>query len=278
MKKSVMIKADNSEEAKKTGLKELKKVTGKEIDAGMLLVELIEEKRGFLGLKKGDRKYRVSINEKLSKREADFLDVTMETIKVDGRYKIKIVDEGVFLKVISPEGKGREVRYLEVKEGIEKKGIVEVDWQQVKELINESQDEWGVIAPRKPELDRDAEVQIELSKDKLKAFISYKPAYGGKELTAADLRRLLGENGIVHGIKNDQLEDLIEERKETKSVLIAEGSPPEEGKDAELVYHFEQNKESVGTRREDGSIDFYNLGLINNVQPGEVLVVKKDPV
>ncbi|HLV10044.1 MAG TPA: FapA family protein [Halanaerobiales bacterium] len=277
MKKSVMIKANNSEEAQKIGLKELQKITGRKIETGMLSVELIEEKKRFFGLKKGDKKYRVYINEKLSKREADFLDVTMETIKVDGRYKIQVTEEGILLKIIPPEGKGQEVRYLEVKEGLEKSGIVEVDWQLVQELVNQPKDEWKVIAPRKPELDRDAEVELEISKDKLKAFISYKPAYGGKKLSADDLKRLLEEKGIVYGIKNDQLEELIEERKETKRVLIAEGRPPEEGKDAELIYNFEQNKESVGTRREDGSMDFYNLGLINNVQAGELLVVKKDP-
>lgn len=60
--------------------------------------------------------------------------------------------------------------------------------------------------------------------------------------------------------------------------MIAEGIPAVPGTDAEIIYHFESKKDSVGTQREDGSIDFYNLGLITNVNAGQVLVTKKDPV
>ncbi|HKL74710.1 MAG TPA: FapA family protein, partial [Halanaerobiales bacterium] len=46
--------------------------------------------------------------------------------------------------------------------------------------------------------------------------------------------------------------------------------------DEKLKYHFNDKKESIGTQREDGSMDFYNRGLITNVNPGDTLVTIED--
>jgi hypothetical protein len=278
MGKHVIVDAVNEAEARAIGLKELEKIIGKSLQEEELAVELVEEKKGFLGFKKQVKSFKVSLVIKdLTRKEEDFLNTTLDNIRLDGKFRIKVADEGIMLKVIPPQGQGKDVHYQEVKNALEQKEIIGVDWQKVQEVIRAAAGEWEIIAPRKPELDSDAQATVEISKDKLKAFLSYFPAHGGRELTHTDLQNLLQEKGVVYGLKEEKLKTIIKNRQSVDKVLIAEGEPPQPGKDAELVYNFEHKTDSVGTEREDGSIDFYDLGLITNVQPGDVLVVKKDP-
>lgn len=272
----VRVIAASEEEALKLGQKELAAKTGEKIEPAALTVKLVEEKKGLLGF--GRKKiYQVALKDRgLSRREEGFLDMAVEDISIDGEFAVKINDDGVFLRVSPPEGKGKAVHYQQIKTTLDKKEIVEVDWQKVQSVLQDATDEWVKIAPRKPELDRDGKAEIEISKDKLKAFISYSPALGGKSLSTADLFNKLADAGVKYGIKGEKLEQIIKNRNPVEHLLIAEGSPPVPGKDAELIYHFEQKTESIGTEREDGSIDFYELGLITNVQPGDLLVTKKE--
>ncbi|ACL70412.1 DUF342 domain-containing protein [Halothermothrix orenii] len=274
----VRVTAPDEKKALEIGKKELEAKTGQVVAVDKLKVTLVREKKGFLGLKSRKNVYEVTYEEEESiEQKEELLDMVMENLGIDGDFRIRVSDNGIFLRIIPPEGEGDPVHYHDIKTALDKKEIVEVDWQSIQEALNKQSEEWVKIAPRYPELDRDAEAEVEISRDKLKAFMSYKPPLGGKDLTIDDLHDILKESGVVYGIKEDKLIEILEEDEPIDKVLVAEGEEPTPGIDAELVYHFETREESVGTQREDGSIDFYNLGLITNVKPGEVLVTKIDP-
>lgn len=279
MGKTARIEASNEEEAVKKARKKLEAELDMKLETEQLEAELVEEKKKLFGLKK-KKIYEVTLKDEkiLSETEEGFLDIAVETISIDGKFSIKIDDDGIFLKVKPAQGEGKDVRYPKIKSALEEKEIVEVDWQAVQEILGAKENEWGLIAPRKPELDRDGEIQVEISDDKLKAFINYVPALGGSKLSQEDVKNILNEQGITYGIKKNKIKKILEDGNSVDSVLIAEGDPPEAGEDAQLVYHVEEKSDSTGTKREDGSIDFYNLGLILNVQPGDVLVTKKDSI
>lgn len=277
MKKVLKIEAKNKEEAISAAKAQWKDILDGKFDESNLSVSLLKEVKGMLGLRTKKKIYQVIYDNEMKKIEEQFLDIAMDTISVDGSFKIKVVDDGIYLKVIAPQGEGKRVQYSDIKSELDNKEIVEVDLQQVRELINKGDDEWGLIAPRKPELDRKAEVVVSISDDKLKAFANYIPALGAKKLTVGDFKNIIKEQGIVFGLKEERIKQVIEQRKQIESVLIAEGIAPVDGKDASLVYHFERKADSIGTKREDGSMDYYDLGLITNVEPGDVLITKKDP-
>lgn len=278
MKKSLKIEARNKEEAISLAQEQLNNKLNTKIDNTEIEIRISEKKKGFLGFGNKKNIYEVIYDDgTISNMEEEYLDIAMDTISVDGEFKIKIVDDGIFLKVKPPEGNGEPVSYTVVKEALEEKEIVEVDLQQVRSIIHRAADEWGMIAPRKPELDRDADISVEITKDKLKALLSYSPALGGKKAILSDLYNCLEENDVVYGIDRNKLKQILKRGQKVESVLVAEGDSPQPGKDTELIYHFEKKNKSIGTKREDGSIDFFDLGLITNVQPGDVLVTKKDP-
>ncbi|MEJ6950239.1 DUF342 domain-containing protein [Natronospora cellulosivora (SeqCode)] len=277
MKKVVDIEARDKKEALELAKIELSKVLEQdEIDLSNVSIDLIKKKKRLLLFNSKKNIYKVSYEDTISKEDEKFLDLAMDSIDIDGELAIKLVDDGIFIKITEAQGKGKKITYSNVKALIDEKEIVEVDWHSVKEIIENAEDKWELIAPRKKELDRDAEINIQVSDDKLKAYLSYIPSLGGKEINLRDLNEFLSENGISVGIKEEKLNKIIENKEKAEGVLIAEGIEPVPGKDAQLIYHFEEKKESIGTEREDGSIDYFDLALITNVQPGDVLLTKKD--
>lgn len=97
------------------------------------------------------------------------------------------------------------------------------------------------------------------------------------EISLEDVEKALSEKGISYGIDWEKIEEIIENKVYSEKILIAEGKPPIPGKDGKLIYHFEEKQRQAGTMRDDGTIDFHSLDLINNVRVGEPIVTKVDP-
>lgn len=277
MNDKVCVTATSEEEALQLAKEELASTIENDVTDEQFEIKQVGEKSGFLGFRT-KKIYQVTVKKKeLTRREEDILDMVTDGLQMDGTFKIKIAEEGVLLKVLPPEGDGDPVNYQVIKTAFERKEIIQIDWQVVQDVIHEPKDEWVKIAPRLPELDKDAELKVETSKDKLAAYISYFPALGGKELSGNDILRILKENNVIFGIKKEKINSLLKTNKQIEHLLIAEGRPPTAGIDARFIYHFENKKDSIGTKREDGSMDYYDLGMITNVNPGDVLVTKEDP-
>jgi uncharacterized protein len=268
----IRIEASNKEEALSIAKARFSDIMNRDINVEELTLSLIKNKKGFLGI--GSKKVYEAFFKK--KKDEIFLE-NLEEINIDGDYKIRVSDDGIYVKIISPEGSGEPVYFLELKKELLKKEFIEVDYELIQWAIREANEEWIKIAPRKAELDRDGEIKLEIFDNKMKANISYYPELGGKKLSYKDIKEILKLNGVVFGIKEEKINLILKENEVRENVLIAEGKEAIPGKDAQFIYHFDANKESIGTKRADGSIDFYDLGLINSVKPGDLLVSKKDP-
>ncbi|SDL74563.1 DUF342 domain-containing protein [Halarsenatibacter silvermanii] len=255
-----------------------------EVDPDLVQVELLEERSGFLGMGSKDNLYRISLdnNEANTEEIEKKLEYMEEDLAVDGDFEINFTKDGIMLQLIPPRGEGDWPGYYDIRERVEELGLKEVDWQVVQELLDELDEEEEQepvkIAPRLPELDQDASVEIDISNDKMKVTLDYEPARGGEEITVEEIEKKLKEEGIVHGIKSDKLEEIAGSKKEIRGTVVAEGDKPEPGEDASLNYLCEIEKENIGTEREDGSINFFDRDLITNVEPGEVLVSREPPV
>ncbi len=280
MAKKLVIEAKDKLTAIKKAKKELIKqldISNNNFDKENLDLISVEEKKGLFGMFKKENTYKFIYNDPLDTQEleAEIEDLEYD-IKIDGDFEIKLDEEGVKLKVAPPGKSGDSVSYSQVKNRLDKMKIVEVNWEIVQQELDEASEEWKVIAPRKPELDQDAEVEFDISKDKLEAFITFKPAIGGKSYSFEEVKSMAGEAGITYGLNKDKLKNIINNNEAVENELIADGKEPVSGKDAKLIYHFVTDDNNVGTKREDGSIDFYDLGQIANVKPGDALVTKEE--
>jgi len=121
----------------------------------------------------------------------------------------------------------------------------------------------------------DVEFNLTVSEDKLNAFISVN-GKGSGTITLDTIKKFLQRKEIEYGIVDDaQIEEYLKNIDSKKEPLkIAEGKPPESGKDAYIKYCFETDPLKVGAIKNGGAIDFKDRGDIPHVKEGDVIVEK----
>jgi len=81
---------------------------------------------------------------------------------------------------------------------------------------------------------------------------------------------LLEKNGIKYGIMAEEVKDFCIQRNYFQWHKVASGTPPVDGEDGSFTLTFNAGTEAL-KEREDGTIDYKELGLIKNVFESEVL-------
>lgn len=144
----------------------------------------------------------------------------------------------------------------------------EINTSEIDELIKKVSDE-GTIDADAPET-----ATVSISEDRLLATITFtKPGENGEYLTDVLIKDILNDAGVVYGIDNDILELLVLPTKTYNvPIEIAHGKAPILSTDAYIEYTYPPTKEvNVPQAKEDGSVDLFNLNLIQNVKKGEVV-------
>ncbi len=120
--------------------------------------------------------------------------------------------------------------------------------------------------------------EVDVSSDGLSATVT--PTRPIPEtMTAEGLRAFLKTHEISYGlVTNEEIEAFLHEKARTgEAFTIAEGTPPEPGKDAEIRHHFNTDPMKVGTINEGGNIDFKDKGEIPQVKSGDLLAERIPP-
>ncbi|WP_339171702.1 FapA family protein [Solibacillus sp. FSL R5-0691] len=181
-----------------------------------------------------------------------------------------VIHENHFFKIIKNDGKV----YLQT----QKPGFMLKDFETVvrqnprikltnfallKKGLNEVSDspvEIGIWLPS---------IAIEISRDKMSAslFVYETAEYIKDNVQSIQKRvqKLLAEANIIHGILNVNLENIVT----AKATLIAQGTPPVKGEDAQIIYlELPERKPVI---REDGKADYYDMNFIYEIEEGEWL-------
>lgn len=117
------------------------------------------------------------------------------------------------------------------------------------------------------------DVEVSVSDDKMKAFIKFiRTDEGVEEVDVPHIRRKINGFGVFFGIEDSLLEKAVKHKEFNNKHLVAEGKPFEKGEDAKLIFHFERDKSLAPKLLQDGTADFHNLELIDNVVKGQELV------
>lgn len=123
---------------------------------------------------------------------------------------------------------------------------------------------------------RDAQLQIDLSPDKMIAYLNTTRAYGGKPVSRDRIANALNEKKISHGILHDEIARAINEAEVSKWV-IAEGRKPIDGEDGKLLPLVELGKERRPRFDSNGVANYRELGGVVTVHEGERLMQKIPP-
>lgn len=122
------------------------------------------------------------------------------------------------------------------------------------------------------------DIEIEITEDGMKVFLQIN-SFGqdGSLLDVNVIMHKLWNKGVVYGIKGEVISQIIDQKIIGEPILVAEGKPPVEGKDAVINYRFTKTlKPRLLTDLAD-RVDYRDLGLIENVKRGEVLATKQEP-
>lgn len=194
---------------------------------------------------------------------------------VDGKFSVRITRVGVVLKVTRPRGKGKKVKVEDILRALREKHITDFDKSKVAKVVREAKGEYVKIADFKPEERHNGSVVVEVSDDKMRAYVTLiPPKPGGRDLDIDDVMEALNEKGVVFGIKEDVIRESLEDEVYNVPILVAEGKRPKNGEDAKIVYNFRIDKKIQLEEDEKGQVNFKDLDLIENVVAGQLLATK----
>lgn len=189
----------------------------------------------------------------------------------DGYYEVKYEQDGVYMTVYPPVGKGMKVDVREVIDKLNKKQVKNYNRDVIDVAVLKADKNPVKIAEAQEELKLNATCAIMVSPDKMKAYISLSPPEGGRMLSLEEMVTLIARNGVVFGLNKETLESLTKYPVYNEQVCIAEGTPPENGKNGYIEFLFDLNKERKPTILEDGRVDFKDINTIECVTAGQKL-------
>jgi uncharacterized protein (DUF342 family) len=258
------------------------------IPSRKLEYEIIERGAGgFWGMGKKD--WRIRAYEKVSairkKRQQALIDEEVSAAIVvvedkDGEAFVHFKSGGeVLLKVTPSKGQGKKASELYAMRFLQDRRAEKIDEALVKKTVQEAANEYVKVAEFDHKSYNDSVVYVEISEDEMSAFVkATAPGEGGCDVSYEVYIATLKQNRIVHGIKEDFLRHFVDQPVYNENVVIAEGTVPQDGKDAYIQYNFETDERKVRLREgSDGKIDFKELNIIQNVVENQPVAIKKPP-
>lgn len=255
----------------------LQRIEIDEITKGMTKEEL--EGMGFVGDKEIDITRKVftetTEREKLSFKEGIEYErlpdhYRFDELDIDSLILIKDVKSGKVIATREPDETikfhaGNNVKKEESDEG--EKYIAEVKGKVV--IIKDTMH----VFPT----DIDCSLEIRVGNDKMTACMNCKAGYGdGKHLSLELVMEELNRQGIVHGIKKDNIKKTIGDAEKLsvsqKDIVIAEGTSPASGLDSAIEYYFDKDEEKRTFKiLPDGRVDYKGSATITVAKKGELL-------
>ncbi len=124
----------------------------------------------------------------------------------------------------------------------------------------------------------DSKAEVYLTSDLMKAYINIsKPEEGGKTLSYNDLEEALHNKKVKFGINKAELLKLSKNPVYDKDILIAEGISQVDGKDGTYEFKFRYKDLGIPKIKEDDTVDYFDLGIVQNVRKGDVLCIITKP-
>lgn len=193
---------------------------------------------------------------------------------MNGYFRLVNRENATTLKLFPPTGAGKPVDVLDVAEYLTMKNYA-CDLSAIKKAVEGAQKAEQEISLGKGNGLKERECyKLTIKPDKMQAYVRfYAASEGGEDMTAQELINDLELRGIKSGILRDAVEGYFKQREYCEDILIAEGREPVQGKNAYIEYKFNTDKKAKPTLKEDGSVDFFHLNILNHCEKGEVLAV-----
>ncbi len=212
--------------------------------------------------------------------EEDLEEITAKKVEEDrpGEVFVRLTNEGVFLKVTKPKGRGSKVTERMAIAKLTERGVTDYDAGLVAKVVKRADGEYIRVGDYQYNPANDSMMTVEITDQDMKAYmIISPPGPGGADLSYEDMVSYLNSNGVVHGIKEDVLRRLEDYPVYNEAILVAEGTKPQNGRDARIIYNFRTDHSQIELKEKNGRVDFKELDLVENVVAGQLLAKKIPP-
>lgn len=178
------------------------------------------------------------------------------------------------LRLFPPTGEGKPIDISDVVEYLTMKDYA-CDLPTLKKAVEGAEKEEKEISLGNGTRMKERECyKLTIGPDRMQAYAKfYAASEGGENMTAQEMVKDLELRGIKSGILMDAIEGFFKNREYGENILVAEGRPPVQGKNAYIEYKFNTDKKAKPTLNEDGSVDFFHLNILNHCDKGDVLAV-----
>jgi uncharacterized protein (DUF342 family) len=121
--------------------------------------------------------------------------------------------------------------------------------------------------------ERDADIQIRLSQDKVHAWLFIiPPGKQGREITTTAISKILADNGVVYGINTFLIDRIVKESMYFKILEVAKGNYPVNGTNGKVHELMSRESHKINlVEDEHGRVNNKELGLIKSVHSGEAI-------
>lgn len=187
-------------------------------------------------------------------------------------FQLLIRENGTYLKLYESEPGGEPLIYEEISNYLIDRRIYDYDKIALGRAIVNLKDVAEVKLTLTKVYPEDEHVKVRIDDSKMYAVCRfYPPSTGGKPLTKEDIVSALVGAGIKYGVDEDKIEQYLKNRRYCTDYVLAKATPPIQGKDAVITYHFNTDLTMKPKTNEDGSVDFHKLGIISHCNKGELL-------
>ena len=189
----------------------------------------------------------------------------------NGYFQIVSVQGGFGLRLIPPKDGGEPISISDVTAYLDQQKYY-YDPPTVKRLIDTGVENFMFLmrgeCPKIPET-----YTLTIHDDYMSAVVRFiPPSETGERMSFDEFMRDLRYRNIVAGIQMQPLTDHFQsEGIYQTDLVVAMGRPPKRGVDDRIEYYFETEKQIVPSLDEDGTVDYYNLGLIQHCKKGDIL-------
>lgn len=253
-----------------------------------LQYEVLEKgSNGFFGIGKKPWKLKIYQNaEAIKKRKMEsgtlFFDEEFgsgedQKIVQDGLFYVRRFGSSIYLKVLLPQGGGRDIDEKEVLDCIERADTESFDKKLVQKYLASGTDSmYEKVGSYKHLNSADAVISVDVSKDELHCYIIVDaPSMSGSDVSRDQILRALKAQEISIGINEEKISEFVDNPVYSAPFEIATAIMPEDGHDSYISYNFETDITKLKARESDGgNVDFKELNRIQNVVAGQVLATK----
>ena len=200
-----------------------------------------------------------------------------ETNNMDAFFSLYYETDGVYLEIYPERGKGADLDRSALMLHLSRKKIVDLSISSV-QSITEISSGRAKIAMNQAEIIYGEDISITVTGDELEADARLlAPEPNGPPMELAAVKQKLAEAGVIHGIDDAALVELLAAKEYGEPYVVAKATPPSDGEDGKLVFHFSTD-ERTGAPVEigGGRVDYRTLDLFIPVTEGELLVTKTD--